>query len=232
MYGNSYYAAISSYLGYRYDFKNQKYYVTASFSPWIFDNGYVTNSLVFEPWISVSYGYKFNKIERRNIYPKEDSAKINSISGSIGIVNYKARLQYERGYKEHSSNGLMLTCFFGEFPGIKLDAFTRQYHKKQSNTEGFFLQEKIGVGYLFSGMYDEHEENISGITVGGGVAGGYKLMIGNHLNVEAILGAQYYIAPIVGKNTQVMYGQENQKEWWYSTTGIPLDFQFKFGWQY
>lgn len=223
----TYYTSLNCYLGYKYDFKNNKYYFTTSFSPWI----NYANSLVFFPWLSFSYGYKFNKIERRKIYPKEDIAKIESLSSSLGIVNYKFRLQYEKGHKSNSSNGAMLTFYFGDFPGLKLEGFTRQYRKKQNNCEGLFLQEKIGVGYLFSGLYDEYEQNIAGITVGGGVAGGYKLMIGNHLNVEAILGLHFYVPPIVG-NAEVVYGQDARKYWWYTTTGMPIDFQFKIGWQY
>jgi hypothetical protein len=224
---DEYYVSLNTYFGYKYDCKNNKNYFTTSFSPWV----NYENSFVFYPWLSFSYGYKFNKIERRKIHPKEDTAKIESLSASLGIVNYKFRLQYEKGHKTNSSNGAMLTFYFGDFPGLKLEGFTRQYRKKQSNSEGFFWQEKIGVGYLFSGMYDEHEENIAGITFGGGVAGGYKLMIGNHLNVEAILGLHYYVPPLVGA-AAVAYGKDGQKYWWYTTTGMPIDFQFKIGWQY
>jgi hypothetical protein len=30
----------------------------------------------------------------------------------------------------------------------------------------------------------------------------------------------------------VAYGKDGQKYWWYTTTGMPIDFQFKIGWQY
>jgi len=225
---NEYTSTINCNLGYKYDFKNRRNYFSSSFTPWI----YYAEEIVFIPWVSFSFGYKFNKIEHCKISHRQDSAKFESFSGSLGIVNYKLRLQYERGYKKQRTMGAQLTYYFGEFPGAKLEGFIRQYYKKSSSKEGLFLQEKVGGGYLLTGMYDEHKKNIAGYTIGGGIAGGYKIMIGNHLNLEAILGLHYYVAPIPNKNSIITYGQEGQKQWWYSTTGFPLDFQFKFGWQY
>ncbi len=222
----SYYNLIFASLGYKYSFLKDRFYVGSN----LYLNFYDANGLTLYPWAGLRFGYKFNKLGSSKTAEKPTSGKMQNISATVGPINTKIRVQYEREHNEKTTYGAELTAYFLEFPGMKLEAFGRKYYKKHNCSTGLFLQAKAGIGYLSSGLSNSEENAIWGVNIGVGVAGGYKILLGNHLTLETILGAHFYTpAAILAIPT---YGMSTRNEWWFSTTGLPLDYQFKFGWQF
>ena len=179
-------------LSYQYFFYKKNSYIGVSFCPSFYESH--LNEYFFIPWIGVRYGYKFNYIEKiKSVEQKNKNHSLTNLSATVGLLLPKIRFQYERGYKENLSYGGIFTYYLtqvyvAQFNGPKLEIFGRVYNEKKGNKEGFFLQGKVGAGYLFSSLYDVNQQGYIGYTIGGGVAAGYKLKLGNHLNLETILG--------------------------------------------
>ena len=237
---NFFYAANYEYdiyamaqFGYQYDFSKNNFFLGISFTPYFYDTYHYT----FSPYGGLRFGYNFNKIEHKAIATKGEEHSLKTFSGIIGPINPKIRMQYEKAHSVNTSRGIQLTAFIGryDFPGIKAEVFSRRYAKESGTKEGVFLQGKVGVGYFSSQLYapyiiDHKEKEFLGFIVGGGIASGYKWMIGNHLILESILGVHYYTPPMITQKSNTNIEYRNEK--WYNTTGMPIDFQFKIGWQY
>lgn len=217
-------------VGYKRFSKSKKYYLGLAFTPAFYD----TYEFRFVPWGALRIGYNFEKTgksQKRN--DDEKTNKTNNISGIFGPLNPKIRLQYEKSCGEKSSVGITLTSYIYhlQYAGSKADFFGRYYFTHPDQMEGLFLQAKIGLGYLYSGLNVKYAEVPTfGFSFGGGIAGGYKFFIGKHITLESILGIHYYTPPFVKDISPSQV--EKEKEWWYSMTGFPLDLQFKIGWQY
>lgn len=216
-------------LGYRHSLKNNKYW-GINFTPFIYD----TYEFVLLPWGSINFGYNFNKVGKyKNSDKENDKTFKRNVAGIFGPLVPKIRIQYERSCHEKYSIGINLTSylFHHEYAGSRADFFGRRYFKNPDKMEGIFLQAKVGLGYQYSGLNIKYAEVPTfGFSIGGGIAGGYKFFIGNHLTLESILGVHYYTPPFVKGTSQSQLQAE--KDWWYSMTGFPLDLQFKIGWQY
>jgi hypothetical protein len=213
-------------VGYRFSFYKNRWNLGVSFTPEIF---YETG-FRFIPWGGVRLGYKFNKIEHRKVSErmKNSKHKMQNISSSIGFYNDKLRIQYERALDKRKSCGVQLVNYFGWFfYGLKTDLFVRWYAKKEGNMNGGFIQAKVGAA-----MFNEYQSN-KGFVFGGGLACGYKIMIGNHLNLEPMLGLHLYNAPLWTKG-EPNYIDPNKDSWhlWYNTIGHPIDYQLKLGWMW
>ncbi len=213
-------------IGYRFSFYKNRWNAGVSFTPEIF---YETG-FRFIPWGGLRLGYKFNEIEHRALseHQKSSKHKIQNISSSVGFYNNKLRLQYEKAMDKRKSFGVQINGYYGWFfYGIKADLFARLYTKKEKNMKGGFVQAKIGAA-----MFNEYQSN-KGLVFGGGLACGYKIMIGNHLNIEPLLGLHWYNAPIWTKG-EPNYIDPNKDSWhlWYNTIGHPIDYQLKLGWQW
>ncbi len=219
--------------GYQYNFSRDKFFLGVSFTPFIYDSDHYE----FFPFGALRFGYNFNKLEHKAIVTKGEENSLQTFSGIIGPINPKIRMQYEKAHSVNTSLGIQLTAFISryDFPGIKAEVFSRRYAKESGTKEGVFLQGKVGVGYFSSQLYapyiiDNKEKEFLGFIVGGGIASGYKWMIGNHLILESILGLHYYTPPMITQKSNTNIEYRNEK--WYTTTGMPIDFQFKIGWQY
>ncbi len=157
-----------------------------------------------------------------------------NISGTLGILNAKIRLQYEKPIGERYSTGANLNYYFVNWTGPIIEPFVRIYGRSEGNKEGFFGQFKLGYGNLKSlnlelnqsGNYVESNKRWS--TIGGGVDCGYKFLIGKHFTIEPLAGLRYYTAPKEVDNPAAL----GEDIGWYVTTGLPLDFQLKFGYQF
>jgi hypothetical protein len=224
-----------SRIGYKYHFSGDKFYIGVSFTPGIYESIY---GLDFVPWAGVSFGYRFNKIEKIVLSEMQNSEKhkMTNISLGAGFIFPKLKLQFEKAHKENTSYGLAITDYYTlnngytyYFPGVRLELFYRWYNKKRGNKEGMFFQTKFGSGYQQTGYYQPDQKPIYGLNFGGGIAVGYKLFVGNHLTVEPILGVHWYLLPSYSASPSENTAITRQ---WYETIGMPLDFQFKFGWQY
>ena len=218
-----------AFLGYRRSFKKDGFFIGATFNLIIWD----IYEYEYFPFGGIQFGYNFNKIEHKSISSKRDNSAKETISGIIAPVFPKIRFQYEKSKNLKYSYGANFAAYLGweNFRGIRLEAFGRRYADDNGYQEGWFAQSKAGLGLFGTTVADIKEKSILGFTVGAGVAGGYKVLIGNHLCLETILGLHYYIAPILFKDH--IYGDlQTNREMWYSTVGYPLDFQFKVGWRY
>jgi hypothetical protein len=178
-------------------------------------------------------------------------------SGSFGILNPKLRLQYERGLGEKASVGLVMHYYMVNWTGPKFEVFGRLYGKKNGNKEGFFLQGKVGYGNLKSLLYEDYfaldsyyqsfygEPKKRWSTIGAGAGTGYKFAVTDHFVIESILGVHFYSPPNADYEYTAAYNSADPYEQaaadaaalgedigWYLTTGLPLDFQIKFGYAF
>ncbi len=159
-----------------------------------------------------------------------------SISGTVGPINAKARLQYEQQIKDRVTVGGQLTYYFVNWTGPKLEVFGRLYSKKSNVEEGFFLQGKIGYGNLSVLEEDEYSTSTSRwSTIGLGAAYGWKYMFSDKLGIETLLGLHFYSSPNYTNDYEEDYLEEDypdlyravESTGWFATTGLPIDFQLK-----
>ncbi len=219
-------------IGYRYTFPKNRYFLEFNFCPTY--EYYSENDIYFNYLAGVKFGYNFGKIESKNVV--QDTSCESALSFMVSPLNLNTRVQYERGCKTNSSFGFQLIGYHNvlNFPGVLIEGFYRQYCKKHGNSEGFFVQEKLGLGYFRSALFAPPytiQKSLWGYTTGGGIAAGNKMMLGNYLFIETILGLQFYVPPIVFQSVLPGYKEQRDKHW-YSTTGLPVDFQVKVGWRY
>lgn len=173
-------------------------------------------------------------------------------SGSLGLINFKIRLQYEQPLNEHFSYGLNTNLRFMTFKGVQFEPFFRLYNKKMGNTEGFFLQGKASLGFF------KHNNDVSyygslekpGFTAGGGGIGlGYKILFGGSKNkgegfiIEPYLGIKLAFTNAFNENNVDITIDTGDDEYyyedidaeairWVATVGFPLEINVKFGYQF
>ena len=167
---------------------------------------------------------------------------IGHFSGSFGILNPKARIQYELPFKNRCSVGANLNYYFVNWKGPVIEPFIRLYGKNENRTEGLFGQFKLVYGNLSTLNYPAYSyviENRRWSTWGVGMAFGYKFLVGKKFTIEQILGVRYLSPPVYryinsdGLNTPEQTGNAiGEGIGWYITTGLPLDYQLKFGYQF
>jgi hypothetical protein len=151
-----------------------------------------------------------------------------SVNGSFGFLNAKLRLQYEHALGKKGGVGACLNYYLVNWTGPKVDFFARIYGKRYGNQEGFFFQGKLGYGNL-SGAFRSDRWS----TVGVGVATGYKFLVGEHFVIEQLLGVHIYSPPPAWDTQTYQSGEEiGEAIGWYLTTGLPLDFQLRFGYAF
>lgn len=143
-------------------------------------------------------------------------------SGTIGLINVKLRAQYEIPFKDNFSLGINCNVYFINFVGPSFEPFFRAYLRKHGNEKGFFGQGKLIYGNL-SQAFSEDRFNMFGF----GLGGGYKFLIKDHFTIEPILGGRFVSPPPEQQSANV-----GEQIGFYITTGFPLDFQLKFGYQF
>jgi hypothetical protein len=166
-----------------------------------------------------------------------------NLSGTVGLLNSKARIQYELPIGSKFSTGLNLNYYFTSFSGPLIEPFFRLYGKSKGNTEGWFLQAKLGYGNLKTEIEDINNDKKRFSTYGGGIAVGNKFFVSNKITIEPLIGFRVYSPPPtiegVFEDDQYGFGQLGNSlvdatnvASWISTTGFPLDFQLKVGYQF
>lgn len=161
-----------------------------------------------------------------------------NISGTFGILNTKVRVQYERPLSTRGSYGINVNYYFLNWTGPVFEPFIRIYGKKGINDEGFFGQFKLMYGNLSVVDYDFYQSIISNrrwSTFGAGIACGYKFLLGKHFTMEPLGGIRFLSPPMYRFNTGYDYDDYagfGESIGWYLTTGFPIDFQLKFGYQF
>ena len=153
-------------------------------------------------------------------------------SGTIGILNAKIRLQYEMPIGNKFSTGANLNYYMVNWKGPLIEPFLRLY-VSDSNESGGFFQVKAGYGNLTTLEY-MNSTSARWSTYGGGVAWGYKYLRPSGFTIEPLIGFRAYSAPKQNINLNSTNGAENLGEdiGWGITTGFPIDFQLKFGYQF
>lgn len=175
--------------------------------------------LLFIFFVSISFGQNWT----------------GNISGTVGIINLKARIQYEIPIESNMSTGANLNYYFVNWTGPLIEPFFRFYRKKDSNAEGWFIQGKLGYGNLKSlDEYFSLDPNYSQkrwSTFGGGIAVGNKFFISNALTIEPLIGLRIYTGPNFLEDEYDL-DEVGEDLGWAVTTGFPLDLQLKIGYQF
>lgn len=153
-----------------------------------------------------------------------------NISATYGILNPKIRLQYEHPLGERASVGVNVNYYMINWTGPLVEPFIRIYGKKDGNAEGFFGQFKLGYGNLSVLETTLNVTNTRFSTFGGGIDCGYKFLI-KHFTIEPLFGFRFYTPPVYNYDTS-QEGAVIEGVGWYLTTGLPIEFQLKFGYQF
>jgi hypothetical protein len=152
------------------------------------------------------------------------------VSGTYGRVNEKIRLQFELPIDSQVSYGVNMNYYFKNWKGPVVEPFIRVYREKDGNAEGFYGQAKLIYGNLspldsiFLGgvMVNERWS-----TYGVGLGCGNKFLFAKHFTIEYLVGARILSPPPRGDDFY-RFGQIG----WYLSTGLPIDFQLKVGYQF
>lgn len=160
-----------------------------------------------------------------------------NVSGALGILNPKVRVQYEIPIKDRASYGMNINYYLLFWKGPVFEPFIRLYGKKDGNAEGPFGQIKLIYGNLSTMAMDDMTviDSRRWNTYGFGVNYGYKFLLGKHFTIEPLTGLRFLSPPLYSyKNKGRRSGFKHVMEamGWYLTTGLPLDFQLKFGYQF
>lgn len=155
-----------------------------------------------------------------------------NLSGTFGILNAKIRIQYEKPIGDQYTVGANLNYYMVNWEGPIIEPFARIY-VGDSNQSGGFFQAKVGYGNLTSLPY-MNSTSSRWSTFGGGAAWGYKYVRSGGFSIEPIIGLRYYSAPNENIDLNSSNGAEQLGEdiGWFITTGFPVEFQLKFGYQF
>jgi len=161
------------------------------------------------------------------------------ISGIYSAANPKIRLQFEALIENQFSGGVNLSYYFVNWKGPIIEPFARIYGKKNGNVKGFFGQFKMIYGNLstWQDLYNKgYIRNKRFSTFGVGTGVGYKFLIGKEFAIEPLLGVRFLTPPqnkwASGNAEQEALNILGEGIAWYLTTGFPVDFQLKFGYQF
>jgi len=153
------------------------------------------------------------------------------VSGTYGPVNQKIRLQCELPLDSQVSYGINMNYYFKAWKGPVVEPFIRLYRKKDGNAEGFYGQAKLIYGNLSlldsANYYSSVIANSRWSTYGVGLGCGNKFLFAKHFTIEYLIGARILSPPPRGDDFY-RFGQIG----WYLSTGLPIDFQLKVGYQF
>ena len=77
------------------------------------------------------------------LFVNQSIAQSTAITGMVGLLNAKARVQYEALLGDQSSVGANLNYYFVNWTGPKLEAFYRMYLGRDGNEKGFFIKPPV-----------------------------------------------------------------------------------------
>ena len=158
-----------------------------------------------------------------------------NVSAAFGPLNGKVRIQYEMAIKSRASWGVNMNYYLVNWTGPVFEPFIRVYGKKSGNAEGFFFQTKAIYGNLSTLDYDKYIniiENSRWSTYGLGMSIGNKFLLGKHITLDALFGYRFLTGPKFEYKGAYSASDLGETLGWFLTTGMPLDFQFKLGYQF
>lgn len=160
-----------------------------------------------------------------------------SITAGYGYLNEKVRLQYEHPLNNRLTVGGNVNYYLQNWKGPIVEPFFRFYNKS-GNEEGFFGQVKVGYGNLTT-VYATKDEpfvlNKRMNTFGAGLGYGYKYLYDDRFVFETYIGFRYYTYTPTEYSAQYysMYNVEGIKTLvWHISTGLPVEANFKIGYQF
>jgi len=182
------------------------------------------------------------------------SAQSNSLTGGLGLLNAKVRIQFEHGFGDMHSTGVNLGYYLENWTGPRAEAFYRIYFGGD-NEKGMFMQASAGAGMFSFALDDEGLEfyedggvtyNIynnqgSWTTLGGAIALGGKMTSRGGFVFESTMGFQIWTAPpsnYSDEYNEYLYTAgdfANAVEtvgYYVVGPGFPLHFQVKFGYNF
>jgi len=176
------------------------------------------------------------------------SAQSNSLTGGVGLLNAKVRIQYEHGFGDMHSIGANLGVYLQNWTGPRMEGFYRIYFGGD-NEKGMFMQASAGAGMFSYALGDDDAtifENSSGTsfdiyndkntwtTFGGGIGFGGKMTSRSGFVFESTIGFQIWTAPTsnYSDDYDLYYSGADAVEtigYYVVGPGFPLMFQMKFG---
>ena len=176
------------------------------------------------------------------------SAQSNSLTGGVGLLNAKVRIQYEHGFGDMHSVGANLGVYLQNWTGPRMEGFYRIYFGGD-NEQGMFMQASAGAGMFSYALGDDDAtifENGSGTsfdiyndkntwtTFGGGIGFGGKMTSRSGFVFESTIGFQIWTAPTpnYSDDYDLYYAGADAVEtigYYVVGPGFPLMFQMKFG---
>jgi hypothetical protein len=158
-----------------------------------------------------------------------------NVSAAFGPLNGKVRIQYEMALKSRASWGVNMNYYLINWTGPVFEPFIRVYGKKNGNAEGFFFQTKAIYGNLSTLNFEaieQYVDNSRWSTYGFGMSIGNKFLLGKHITLDALFGYRILTPPTFEYKGGYSAANLGEAIGWYLTTGMPLDFQFKLGYQF
>ena len=142
------------------------------------------------------------------------------------------RLQCELPLGDKFSYGANLNYYFVNWTGPVIEPFARFYISNNDNESGFFFQGKAMYGNLaYTTISNTSKTRFS--TYGFGLGCGYKILAGSSFTVEPLIGYRILTPPHNGDAEGLLTPDQTGEDIaWYLTTGLPFDFQLKFGMQF
>ena len=160
-------------------------------------------------------------------------------NGSLGfgLLNAKVRAQYEMPLNKQFTVGANLNWYLVNWTGPIVEPFARVYGKN-GNEDGFFGQVKLGYGNLTTAdINSDLYSNTRSSVFGGGLGCGYKFLVAKHFTIEPYFGVRFYTTPVYNyKSTTDSWSSAandiGSGVGWFLTTGLPIEFNWKVGWQF
>jgi hypothetical protein len=118
--------------------------------------------------------------------------------------------------------------------GPIIEPFFRLYNKS-GNEDGFFGQVKLGYGNLTTAYAADEAQYVINKrmnTFGAGLGYGYKYLFDDRFVVETFLGVRYYSYIPTQFNDQYYSVLDVESAVWYLTTGLPVEANFRIGYQF
>lgn len=160
-----------------------------------------------------------------------------SITVGYGYLNEKVRLQYEHALNNQLSIGGNINYYLKNWKGPVFEPFFR-FYGTSGNEEGLFGQVKVGYGNLTTAYAAEEAAYVINKrmnTFGAGLGLGYKYLFDDRFVVESYLGIRYYTySPTrYSDDYYTNFNVESIKSAvWFLSTGLPIEANFKVGYQF
>jgi hypothetical protein len=161
-----------------------------------------------------------------------------NVAAAYNPFNPKVTAQLELPIRHRASYGLSLSYYLINWEGPLAEPFIRVYGKRHGNEQGSFFQFKLSYGNLSTLNFNDYNgalRNECWNTFGFGLAYGYKFNVGDQFTIEPLGGFRFLTPPYYRYYPNIdesFYASLAEGVIWYVSSGLPLDLQVKFGYQF